>query len=61
MKTNKIKIIEISTGKTFPNLRGVFQRVFPIACNSVKYSGNVEYVTYYNDAFKIIKNGSEQL
>jgi len=42
-------------GEEFPNLRGVFNRVFPIAMGNVLNSGRPQTVTYYGERFVIAR------
>ena len=45
-------VIENATGKRFPNLVGVFSRVFPtVSWDASK--GKTQTVTYYGDAFTL--------
>jgi hypothetical protein len=42
-------------GEEFPNLRGVFNRVFPIAMGNVLNSGRPQTVNYCGERFVIAR------
>ena len=40
-------------GTTWPNLYGVFRRVFPIVVGKVTHGGQPQGVTYYGEHFTV--------
>jgi hypothetical protein len=56
MKMNaQLIVTRAADGEEFPNLRGVFNRVFPIAMGHVLSSDRPQIVTYHGELFVITR------
>jgi hypothetical protein len=56
MKMNaQLMVTRAADGEEFPNLRGVFNREFPIAMDHVMNSGRPQTVTYCGERFVIAR------
>ena len=54
MKTRTLQITD-AAGQTWPNLRGVFRREFPVVTNQVLASGTPQGVTYHREPFTVAR------
>ena len=52
MSSTQIVIVD-NNGKIYPNLAGVFLRVYRIACSNVHHTGRSQGVMYHGEQFYI--------
>jgi len=51
--SNRKIVVKDSSGEVRPNLNGVFNRAFRVACNCVRSTGDAARVTYYGEKYTI--------